>query len=218
MPESVRASISKYGFAFLPSYHVQSGVGEVALSLGDPIARSDGGISENLIPRAFASPNTYSGIYGLAEFPFHTDLAHWLQPPRFILLRCSKGYQSVFTLLHDGAAIADAVTRDLMMRALFKPRRPQRGASFLLRLCERFENADRFRWDQVFLRPACKLGQVAHHEVGAYLRRENPTKLSLIAAGDTLLIDNWRMLHARSLVPRGCEDRRIERVYLRGLH
>ncbi|HAH95942.1 MAG TPA: hypothetical protein DCL69_03455, partial [Firmicutes bacterium] len=36
--------------------------------------------------------------------------------------------------------------------------------------------------------------------------------------GDTLVIDNWRMLHARSPVPAGREDRKIQRVYLESLH
>jgi alpha-ketoglutarate-dependent taurine dioxygenase len=41
---------------------------------------------------------------------------------------------------------------------------------------------------------------------------------ALARAGDTLLIDNWRMLHARSSIPLGREDRIIERVYLEGLY
>lgn len=34
-----------------------------------------------------SGPNTYSGLFGLEEFPLHTDLAHWHSPPRYILLR-----------------------------------------------------------------------------------------------------------------------------------
>ncbi|TIW05266.1 MAG: TauD/TfdA family dioxygenase, partial [Mesorhizobium sp.] len=37
-------------------------------------------------------------------------------------------------------------------------------------------------------------------------------------AGDTLIIDNWRMLHARSPIITGTEDRAIERIYLERLH
>jgi Taurine catabolism dioxygenase TauD, TfdA family. len=35
--------------------------------------------------------NQYSGNYGLAEFPLHSDLAHWAVPPRYFMLRCVAG-------------------------------------------------------------------------------------------------------------------------------
>jgi alpha-ketoglutarate-dependent taurine dioxygenase len=41
--------------------------------------------------------------------------------------------------------------------------------------------------------------------------------IRLVRRGDTLLIDNWRMLHARSPIPMGRGDRCIQRVYLGGL-
>ncbi|MCK1658534.1 TauD/TfdA family dioxygenase [Bradyrhizobium sp. 151] len=41
---------------------------------------------------------------------------------------------------------------------------------------------------------------------------------SLTSPGDTLVIDNWRMLHGRSAVAELCSDRIIERTYLRSLH
>ncbi len=36
-------------------------------------------------PLAECPPNTYSGIYGLGEFPAHTDFAHWYTPPETTL-------------------------------------------------------------------------------------------------------------------------------------
>jgi hypothetical protein len=47
---------------------------------------------QTLIPRKVSSspPNTYSGNFGHAEFPLHTDLAHWALPPRYLLLRCIR--------------------------------------------------------------------------------------------------------------------------------
>jgi L-asparagine oxygenase len=71
----------------------------------------------------------YSGIYGLGCFPFHTDLAHWRVPPHYLLLRCMTGYSDVPTLLVDGQALIDAVTLDVLIRAIFMPRRPRNGAN-----------------------------------------------------------------------------------------
>jgi L-asparagine oxygenase len=171
-----------------------------------------------LIPRASETPNTYSGIYGLERFPFHTDLAHWRLPPRYLLLRCLKGYDDVSTLLVDGEALIEEVTVNILSRAIVKPRRPRAGTFPFLRLCESDDAGYRLRWDEMFLKPASPVGEVADQRVRAYLACCAPLYIALARPGDTLLIDNWRMLHARSPVPVGREDRRIERIYLGRLH
>ena len=56
-------------------------------------------------------------------------------------------------------------------------------------------------------------------KVAAVMRSEpwDHGKLVLITLanpGDTLIIDNWRVLHGRSSVGEGDTDRMIERVYL----
>src|SRR5260370_25819513 len=37
-----------------------------------------------------AMPNTLSSRYGLQCFPFHTDVAHWEHPARYLLLYCER--------------------------------------------------------------------------------------------------------------------------------
>jgi hypothetical protein len=177
-----------------------------------------GGLVQELVPKSSSTPNTYSGIYGLNLFPFHTDLATWRQPPRYLLLRCIRGYAAVPTLLVDGRILADAVTPDILMRAIFKPRRPRDGALSLLRLYEPVDDGQRLRWDGVFLKPASKAGEIADVRVREWLARCQPLSIALTRADDTLVIDNWRMLHARSPIPAGREDRKLERVYLRELN
>jgi len=39
-------------------------------------------------------------------------------------------------------------------------------------------------------------------------------RVTLTSPGDTLVIDNWRMLHGRSAVPRDGLQRHVERAYL----
>jgi alpha-ketoglutarate-dependent taurine dioxygenase len=46
------------------------------------------------------------------------------------------------------------------------------------------------------------------------LKETNITNVVLENTSDTLLIDNWRMLHGRSAIPDGGDGRIIERVYL----
>lgn len=58
--------------------------------------------------------NTYSGNFGLEVFPFHTDLAHWYIPPRYIFLRCVNPAEYVATKLIDRQSILDEQMRDLV--------------------------------------------------------------------------------------------------------
>ncbi|WP_228870796.1 hypothetical protein [Roseibium aggregatum] len=203
---------------FLSNYRPNDNIVEIAKHFGKPVVPWENGLVQTLVPRINAAPNSYSGIYGLDRFPFHSDLAHWRVPPRYLLLRCITGYADVPTLMIDGNDVIDAVTLDILARAIFKPRRPRNGSVSLLRLCEPVEDIVRIRWDEVFLKPASKIGEVADLRVREWLSTCTPTAVSLAETHDTLLIDNWRMLHARSPILPGRENRTIERVYLEALH
>ena len=218
MMQLIRDEVIRRGYAFVQDRWPDTDTITVANHLGNALTSWEGGLVQDLIPRASATPNTYSGIYGLDRFPFHTDLAPWRLPPRYLLLRCVTGHSDVPTLLVDGRTLIEAVTLDILIRAIFKPRRPRDGALALLRLCEPTDDGHRLRWDEAFLKPASKIGDIADLRVREWLAHCEPLSIALARAGDTLLIDNWRMLHARSPVPAGREDRKIERVYLGGLH
>lgn len=213
-----RDEMRKSGYVFFSCFRSNESIVEIAKNLGKPLIPWENGLVHTLVPRTDAAPNTYSGIFGLGRFPFHTDLAHWRIPPRYLLLRCITGYKDVPTWVIDGHDLINTVTTDILTRAIFKPRRPRDGSVSLLQLCEPFEDIMRIRWDEVFLKPASRIGEVANVQVREWLSTCTPTALSLAQTYDTLLIDNWRMLHARSPIHIGCEDRAIERVYLEALH
>lgn len=214
---SLKEDVAKHGYAFVRGYQIRVDVLTVAKALGMPLEPWENGVVQNLVPRSTATPNTYSGVYGLGPFPFHTDLAHWRIPPRYLLLRCVTGYADVPTLLLDGKSIFDSVTLDILGRAVVKPRRPRNGGLALLRLYEPTSDGFCFRWDELFLRPASKIGELASQRVREHLDKCEPLKIALAQAGDILLIDNWRMLHARSSIPIDRADRKIQRIYLERL-
>lgn len=192
--------IAMDGYAFLPRHHPGAGAAEIAADLGEPMAPWDSAVVQHLVPRVASTPNTYSGIFGLGPFPFHTDLAHWRWPPRYLLLRCVRGFADVPTLLIDGRTVADAVSLDVMRRAMVRPRRPQNGEMRFLRL---WQNDDAgiglLRWDDVFLKPASRIGVLAFRQVRERLKVVESKAIAMIEAGDTLVVDNWRMLHARDV-------------------
>ena len=213
----LRQRLHAAGWAVLPRIAVGGSSESVAAQLGDPIAPWLGTLVQPLTPKAASTPNTYSGIFGLGRFPFHTDLAHWQVPPRYLLLRCLKGYVDVPTMLLDGLTVVAEMGSETMGRALVKPRRPQSGEVHLLRLRQSGAEADIIRWDQAYLKPASRIGEDVFERVQAYVETATPTPVAMVDDGDVLVIDNWRMLHSRPAIPEDRRDRHLERVYLRSL-
>lgn len=187
---------------------------QLAASVGKPTEAWPGAVLQHLVPQATSTPNTYSGIFGLRSFPFHTDLAHWPVPPRFLLLRCRKGYAEMPTLLLDGTVIAATIGDDVLSRAVVIPRRPLAGKMRLLRLLDRRNAVAAIRWDDVFLKPASDVGRKAFEAMRDVIGSLTPESVALVDQGDTMVVDNWRMLHARTAASPQHHDRHLERVYL----
>src|SRR6185436_2134964 len=97
--QTFRERLVAEGYVVLPRLAVDVRLDSIAKDLGQPIAAWNGPIVHELAPRVSGTPNTYSGIFGLGRFPFHTDLAHWPVPPRYLVLRCIRGYEDVPTQL-----------------------------------------------------------------------------------------------------------------------
>lgn len=205
------------GFGFIAHLDPKQSTLAVADAVGEVLVPWQDGAVQKLAPRSASTPNTYSGIFGVGDFPFHTDLAHWDVPPRYLLLRCLKGYPEISTNLIDGQVLIADITLNDLTRAIVRPRRPIEGKIKLLRLADELGHQSRLRWDEVFLVPSSRVGKSTFSRVREWLRSARQTELCLVNLGDTLVIDNWRMLHARAHVPEGCKDRMIERVYLKAL-
>lgn len=162
-----------------------------------------------------ASPVSYSGIYGLSEFPMHTDMANWKLPPRYLVLWAEAGSLDVSTPILDCRKLFDSSERKILARALVKPRRPVQGRLPIMRLMENSNNPNFYhRWDSVFLKPASPAGDDGMKLVSSKLERRQSHELRLSRSGDGVIIDNWRMLHGRSSVKERDTKRRVRRAYL----
>jgi len=214
----ISSKLVEEGYCFLNEWDPDVETAAISDRVGATITPWPGGLIQTLQPRTEAAPNTYSGNFGLGSFPMHTDLAHWKSPPRYLLLRCLKGYQDVPTLLLDGRDMIASVSRNLLSRAIFKPRRPRDGKLTLVRLLDQSGDREVLRWDEIFLQPASRVGERVDVQVRGWLSTATPFRLALFRPGDTLIVDNWRMLHARSPIPTDREDRAIQRVYLESIH
>jgi alpha-ketoglutarate-dependent taurine dioxygenase len=214
---SIATEVQQNGYALLPALEPHFSGEEVAALIGSQVALGLGPAVHRLIPHARieTTPNTYSGLFGYEPFPFHTDLAHWRRPPRYLLLRCVVGYTEVETLVIDGSVIVQSVGAHKLSRALVRPRRPVAGSLSLLRLYQQLDdNQSLVRWDQTYIQPASDAGREGFESFKQALAALTPISISLASVGDTVVLDNWRMLHARGAVPVFCRNRLIERAYL----
>ena len=212
--------LQQRGYLFLERFYPDLEHLDAISLVGKPQALGSGPAVHALTPtdQDKATPNTYSGMFGRGAFPFHTDLAHWRRPPRYMLLRCEIGYADVPTLVIDGKDIVAKAGRDLISRALVQPRRPIRGKLPLLKLMQGVDGDDLIRWDEVFIKPASDNGKAGMAGFKGALEMSSPQAICMVSRGDTLILDNWRMLHARAPVRSEHASRRIFRAYLEDLN
>lgn len=184
---------------------------EVAQRIGNIFKVPTMPLIQTLTPRLKEneSDNTYSGNFGVNEFPFHTDLAHWYVPPRYLFLRSVVPAADVETKLIDSKEICDGIDACVLNRAHFKPRKKLDRTANLIKI----KQDGMFRWDSIFIEPANSAAKDLRREIEVSLNNAKYISLYLAMKGDCLLIDNWRMLHGRSVVSAKAMDRIIERVY-----
>lgn len=163
--------------------------------------------------------NQYSGTYGTEEFPLHSDLAHWYLPPRYLMLRCKVGAKDVETTLVPYSVIASAVGERTLKQALVAPRRKNKGQVICpLPVVFHREESWGIRWDFLFLSPLNEPAKLVSEVLTSRSwHDEEIISVNLLEPGDTIVIDNWRMLHARSAVSENSMSRIIERIYLNRL-
>jgi L-asparagine oxygenase len=221
LANSCRSEIDSKGYCFVPRFGGEQDSAELANIVGvvELLERFAG--TQTLTPHMSddAAANTYSGNFGLGEFPLHTDLAQWAIPPHFVFLRCRQGAREVPTRILDGNAAVSSVGIDELRMALVQPRRPMSNGKQLLRLLERFpgESEHTLRWDYLYLRPTTEIAVRVFGEFKTALSALIATEIPLVEPGDTLVIDNWRCLHGRAPVSGSALNRRIDRVYLKYL-
>lgn len=206
-------AVRRQGYAFLAGDAPHAASREALARFGTLLALPGLAEVQSLVPREKATPNTYSGNYGCGEFPFHTDLAHWALPPRYLVLRCVVGAEEVPTRLVDGLDLIAAVGEHKMSRAVVRPRRPLGGRLSLLHLLDAHAGAKVLRWDDLFIVPVTAEGKTAFEAVRRHLAQTERVEVTLSRPGDTLIVDNWRMLHGRAAAAPTI-TRQLDRAYI----
>jgi L-asparagine oxygenase len=227
--QDIANSVHRDGYVFLRKWLIDQTTADIGRSIGEVVDMRtmlpQSGIPtvQTLRPRhkSESPSNRYSGTYGLTEFPLHTDLAHWALPPHYLILRCKFGSEVVGTRLLPYSAITSTLEETTIRRAMARPRHtPRSGAQCLLPLIFPIEeNRFGFRWDPLFLvpmnLPAQRLAGIMRDNAWDMTRLVTVT---LKSPGDTLIVDNWQLLHGRRPVLATDLSRCIERIYLSELY
>ncbi|ASK68016.1 hypothetical protein CF168_03560 [Shewanella bicestrii] len=214
----VKKELSRKGFVFIPKWNVNQTINELAGNLGSIVKISDY-LNHSMISDAqLISPkdkdnalkNQYSGEFGLDAFPLHTDLAHWSQPPNYLMLRCIKGDERVATKILPLDIIKDMLEQHGIRRSVVKSR-GRNGCLFPLLFNV---NGECFiRWDSYFLEPINENARVIRKLMLTREVWELAIDVYLVNFGDTLILNNHAILHGRSNIPSNFTERKIERIY-----
>jgi L-asparagine oxygenase len=207
------AVLQQTGWVIVENIDNQGAFLELANRLGVPVAPGGRPLIQQLVPVAphAAPPATYSARFGLDAFPLHTDMANWTTPPRYVVLRNAHMPSAVPTLLLDAFPLLPDELVATLARSAFCTRCGPRG--FLCSALSIARGQPRLRWDSVALKPIDDYSADAARAFADILDTaggKRQVEVDWHRTGTALVIDNWRLLHAR---PRA-EDpsRRLERI------
>ena len=183
---------------------------KLAEQYGHPIGiRLNANASDVLIPREKkdAKVHSLSAEYGMEAFPFHTDCAYYLVPPRFIFFRSKIVNNNCATLLHKISNLHFSPTQiELLKTGLFEIRGHHK--MFFASLLEK----GIFRWDKNCVKAIDRTAKEAVEVVENMLKSTPPHKYYWINKNKVLIVDNWQVLHARE--ESSSFNRAIERILI----
>ena len=120
-------------------------------------------------------------------------------------------------MILPNSEVYSLVGETTVRRAVVRPRNNGRVTQIcLLPVTFSKSGVNGLRWDSIFLVPmniqATKIAKCISSDC---LNNDALVSIQLINPGDTLIIDNWKVLHGRTAIQSSDMTRRIERVYLK---
>ncbi len=136
-------------------------------------------------------------------------MANWTTPPRYVLLKMLSQRSAVPTLILPVSCPLQQVSLTELQHELWVGR--ARHRTFVCNLLAKRNGDDLFRWDLVSLKPLSN--GAARVQVDFEQAINNSESIAIhLDYGEALVIDNWRVLHARPAVRKEDRSRILERV------
>lgn len=144
-----------------------------------------------------APARSLSAFAGLSRQPLHTDGAHFVEPPRFVLLRHRAG-EPGSTLILDFNDIGLSAEQLFRLKRAVWVINGGRGR-LLASAIEEHAGGHRIRYDLQVMKPAHPNFEPMAAEFAAALASAR-LDTHHWGPGECVILDNWRVLHARDAV------------------
>lgn len=166
-----------------------------------------------LVPRinSYEEKITLSGTYALGKFPYHTDAAHLFIPPRIISLRYLGDTESkTGTLLIDSEDIARDPDSGFYTNLTYNVKGGPTKFYATIFDGSIIPKRKIIRYNSVIMKRAVARNLVSFDE---FLSKFAPKRISW-RKGMLVLIDNWRIMHAREeVINEEIKTRALERIF-----
>jgi hypothetical protein len=215
--EPIKIELEKRGYFFSSSFFVDElddlseALMAVSRKLGTPNKGRNAKAVEVLTPKNTdeAHQNSLSDQYGKGELPFHVDSSHQQVPSRYLVFACSRADGKVApTFLLDVSHLElgadDAIALET---GVFLVRNGKR--SFYANI--RRPDAPFMRWDPGCMYPQDSIAESVASKL-SHLSHILAVRTINWSTGALLVVDNWRMLHARGKVLSNHGDRALLRT------
>ena len=207
---SIQANLARHGWVLVRQSSLET-MKELASTLGGRSVNSGHAI---LRPKSVmeSRSGTFSALVGLGQQPFHTDAAHWAIPPRFLLLQHMDGETTTPTWILDIGSPFFLRLRCAMRRSSWLV--VGRRLRFLTSGLADVGGEPCLRFDPICMKPMDTFARRCRSSLLRIdlLRKAIPVQWRKNA---TLVLDNWRVLHARGAVDSS-STRILCRAYVEG--
>lgn len=185
----------------------------LAKSIGEVITSRKN--SNNLIDtltvksKVDANPKSLSALYGVNDFPFHTDGAYLIVPPKYVILRSPE------LICNCPTFICTPTFTKSDRRALAKNVWLVNGGrgKFYTTMIEDSGNDYRLRYDLACMRPSLPDFQNSADIMASII--STSTKLEINwAPNQCIIFNNWKLLHSRADATNSA-TRILERVWIK---
>jgi hypothetical protein len=208
-------ALRQSGWAAIDGAKTTSDMMDVARAIGRPLRAPTGELVRRLMPidAHLARANSLSSRFGRGSFPFHTDTAFWPIPSRYLVMRVIGDQRRATTLLdfEDVLGKLSSRARNDVQRSVWRARRD--GCAMYCSMSFAAGTLRGWRFDADVMEPANASAKRAHEDVAHVIRESNPTATISWETTTCVVIDNWRLLHARGSAPPKEKARILFRIY-----
>jgi hypothetical protein len=156
---------------------------------------------------------SWTNIFGTGFFPYHTDFVNRLPPPHILLLRLAEESKSNRNTLFIDTQLLPFSYEDYQQLTNEKWKVPSKNKTKLIRIVEQpsFAQGETiFRFDPVMMKPFSKKNK-GNHILAQAISKVTPYSHTW-KAQDVLLVNNWRIIHARDTSAQPDPDRVLQRI------